>query len=101
MGGSPPDTLGSALRMVALVTANQGNDKAEYRRLDETRDEIHRLEVLPRAIEIGLRVESELIDANEVAAENANDVGDQDQHWHGDDPGEKARKHQITQRVGG
>ena len=77
MGGSPPDTLGSAARMVALITAHQGNDKAEYRRLDETRDEIHRLEVLPRAIEISLRIEAELIDANEIAAEDADYVGDQ------------------------
>src|SRR5690349_4700050 len=71
MGGSPPDTLRSAARMVALITAHQGNDKAEYRRLDEARDEIHRLEMLPRAIEIRLGIEAELIDANEIAAENA------------------------------
>src|SRR5260370_21920137 len=101
MGGSPPDTLGSAARMVALITAHQGNDKAEYRRLDETRNEIHGLEVLPRAIEIRLGIEAELIDANEIAAENANYVGDQDQHRQGDDPREEARKHQIAQRVGG
>ena len=44
MGGSPPDTLGSAARMVALITAHQGNDKAEYRSLDETRDDVDRLE---------------------------------------------------------
>src|SRR6202040_1966970 len=68
MGGGPPDALGSATRMVALITAHQGNDKAEYCRLDETRDEVDRLEVLPRAIEISLGIEAELVDANEIAA---------------------------------
>src|ERR1700680_794636 len=101
MGGSPPDALGSATRMVALITAHQGNDKAEYCRLDETRDEVDRLEVLPRAIEISLGIEAELVDANEIAAENTDYVGDQDQHWKGDDPGEQARKHQIAEGVGG
>src|SRR5260370_37832892 len=101
MGGSPPDTLGSAARMVALITAHQGNDQAEYRRLDETRNEIHRLEVLPRAIEIRLGIEAELIDANEIAAENADYVGDQDQHRQGEEPRHAARTPQTAQRRGG
>ncbi len=60
--------------------------KPEDRRLYQPGDHINRLEILVGAVQIGLGVEAELVDAYQVSAKHANDVGDQNQHRQGNQP---------------
>ena len=52
-------------------------------------------------VQIGLRVEPELVDADQISAEDADDVGDEHQDRQSDQPGDEPRQHEIAQRVGG
>src|SRR6266700_901128 len=89
IGCGLPDALRSAPRVVAVVAAHQRDDKAECRRLHQTRDHVSRLQVLVSAVEISLRIEAEPVDADEISAKDADDVGDEDQHRQGDQPGDQ------------
>ena len=41
----PPNTFGSAPRMIAVIAPHQGNQEAEYRRFDKTKRDIGNFQV--------------------------------------------------------
>ena len=84
-----------------MIASHQSHDKAEPGSLDQTGDDVDGLEVLLRAVEIGLRVVPELVDADQISAEDADDVGHEHQDRQRDQPGDEPRQHQVAQRVGG
>src|ERR1700730_13518494 len=86
------DALRSSARIIAVIGAHQCDHKPKYSRLNETRDNIDRLEMLTRSIQISLGVEVQLVDADEIAAKDADDIRDDHQHRHGDNAGEQTRQ---------
>src|SRR5712671_3582346 len=99
IGWCLPNALCSTPRVVAVVASHQRDDTAERRRLHQTRDHVSRLQVLVSAVEVSLRIEAEPVDANEISAKDADDIGDEDQHRQGNQPGDQTRQQQITHGV--
>src|SRR6185312_10513885 len=76
IGRRLPDALRPTPRIVPVVAAHQRDYEAENGRFYQPRDHIDSLEILVRAIEVGFGIEAELVDADEVAAEDSDNVGD-------------------------
>ena len=100
VGGGLAHPLGAALGVEAVVAAHQRDQVSEDRRLDEAGAHVHRLQVLEGVVDVGLRVEAELVDAHQVAAEDADDVGNQDQEGQHEKAGDQAGCDQVLVRIG-
>ena len=74
--------------------------KAEDRGLDQARDDILGLQKVEGAVQIFDRTETELVDADDKAAEHADDVGNQNQERQHQEACEHARPDQIFEGVG-
>ena len=86
--------------MEAVIAAHQRDEESEDRRLDEAGDDVQRLEELPGQFQIVGGVEIERMDAHHIAAEHADDIGDQHQDRQCDNAGDQARNDQVLVRVG-
>ena len=83
-----------------MIAAHQRDQVAEDGGLDEAGGHVHDLQVLEGVADIGVRVEAELEDADQVAAADADDIGDQDEEGQHQQAGEQARHDQVLVRVG-
>src|SRR6185436_1196940 len=95
VGGGGTHALRAAARIVAVVAAHQRDQETEGGGLDQAGDDIVDVQELGGVGEIRRLVEAELVDADEIAAEDADGVGDQHQHGQRDHGGDQPRCDQI------
>src|SRR5581483_3754247 len=91
------DALRAALGIEAVIAAHQRDREAEDRRLHQAGEDVLEGGTLGDVLqEVGF-VEPQLVHADEIAAENADDVGDGDQRRHHGDAGPEPRRDQILE----
>src|SRR4051794_9134481 len=68
------DALSAIARIVAVIAAHQRDDEPEHRRLHQSGHYVYRLEVLVRAVEVGLGIKAEPVNTNQISAKDTDDV---------------------------
>ena len=85
VGRGLADALGAAAGVEAVVAAHQRQQEAEDGGLGQARVDVGGGEVVERVLDVGGGVEAEPRGADEVAAEDADDVADRDERRQGEE----------------
>src|SRR5215475_7510761 len=100
VGRGRAHALGAAPRMIAVIAAHQRDDEAEDRRLHQARGDVEIGHEIDRVAQIDRGVEAELVDRDDIAAEDADGIGDRHQEGQSEEARDQPRHHQILHRVG-
>src|SRR5690606_32646623 len=92
--------LRAAGGMEAVIAAHQGDDKAEDAGLDQSRHDVAEFEEIEGILEVVADIEAELLRRPQIAARDADDIGEQDEDRQRDDAGNQPRRDEIFERVG-
>src|SRR4051812_17980972 len=100
VGGGLAHPLGAALRVEAGIAAHQRDGEAEDRCLHQAGEDVHEGRLLRDVLQEVAFVEAELVHADEVAAENADDIGHGDEYRQHGDAGPEPRRDQVLVGIG-
>src|SRR6202011_4177468 len=88
-------------RMKTVVTAHQSDDETEHGGFDEARLDVGMGHEVDRVLDVDRAVEIEARGRDDVAAEDADRIGDGNQYRHGNDCRDQAGYDEIFDGVGG